>query len=143
MAKESQAEKDAISEDMAAEALASSSQNQEEEWEDVKVGLGRGWDFDKDGDLIGVYLGVNEVPIKEENRRPDDDRESATAHSFGLLDGSGEIVFVWGSYELDLAMAEIGVDDKVKIHPLGVEQFKSETGPRQVKRYRVQRAIAK
>lgn len=138
---ETQADADAISEDMAAEALATSPQD--EEWEDVKVGLGRGWDFDKDGDLVGIYLGVNEVPIKEENRRGDDDRESAKAHSFGLQDGSGEIVFVWGSYELDLAMEEIGVDDKVKIHPLGVEQFNSDTGPRQVKRYRVQRAIAK
>lgn len=141
MAKETQAEKDAIPTDMASEALASSTQD--EEWEDVKVGLGRGWDFEKDGDLVGLYLGLSEVPIKEENRKGDDDRESATAHSFGLLDGSGEIVFVWGSYELDLAMTEIGVDDKVKIHSLGVEQFKSDDGPRQVKRYRVQRAIAK
>lgn len=113
----------------------------EEEWEDVKVGLGRQHDFDKDGDLIGIYLGVNEVPIKPENRRGDDDRETAKAHSFGLLDDSGEIVFVWGSYELDLALTEIGMDDKVKIHALGYEQFDSDSGPRQVKRYRVQKAV--
>jgi hypothetical protein len=132
---------DAIPTDMADEALASTTEN--EEWEDVQVGLGRGWDFDKDGDLVGLYLGVNEVPIKEENRRGDDDRETAKAHSFGLLDNSGEIVFVWGSYEMDLAMSEIGVDDKVKIHLLGVEQFSSDSGPRQVKRYRVQKAVKK
>lgn len=137
MAKDT-ADADAISEDMASEALATPTTD--EEWEDIQVGLGRGWDFDKDGDLTGLYLGVNEVPIKEENRRGDDDRETATAHSFGLVDGSGEIVFVWGSYEMDLAMTEVGVDDKVRIHLIGVDQFTSDSGPRQVKRYRVQKA---
>lgn len=137
MAKDT-ADADAISEDMASEALATPTTD--EEWEDIQVGLGRGWDFDKDGDLTGLYLGVNEVPIKEENRRGDDDRETAKAHSFGLVDGSGEIVFVWGSYEMDLAMTEVGVDDKVRVHLIGVEQFSSDSGPRQVKRYRVQKA---
>lgn len=138
---EEQANEDAISTDMAAEALAQNS-SADEEWEDVRVGLGRGWDFDRDGDLIGLYLGVNEVEIDESKRQGDDDRTHAKAHSFGLPE-SGEIVFVWGSYELDEAMTEIGVDDKVKISFIGRENFNSDDGPRQVKRYRVQRAVAR
>lgn len=129
---------DAIDPDVAAETMAGT----EDEWEDVRVGLGRGWDFAKDGELMGLYLGPNEVQLKEPIIQDDGtERHTAVAHQFGLTDGSGEIVFVWTSYELDQALTEVGTNDKVKVMELPRESFTTSDGkPRQVRRYRVQRA---
>lgn len=138
-----QANEDAIPEDVAAEATAGT----DEEWEDIKTGLGRSWDLEgKDGPLQGLYLGINEVELTEDKWQKNDDgtiRKTAKAHSFGLQDGSGEIVFVWGSYQLDEALTEVGINDKVKLSFLGRESFSSDSGPRQIKRYRVQKAVKK
>lgn len=134
------ADEDAMTQEMADEAMAGV--NTEDEWEEVRVGLGRQWDFDKEGDLTALYVGIGEVALAED-KRGDDGRDKANYHSFGLLDGSGEIVFIWGSYELDNAMTEVGVNDKVRISSLGRESFSSDSGPRQVKRYRVQKAVKK
>lgn len=129
---------DGIDPEVAAAAMAGSGK---EEWEDVRVGLGRGWDFVKDGELMGLYLGPNEVELKEGIKQDDGTiRNTATAHQFGLADGSGEIVFLWSSYELDNALTEIGTNEKVKIMELERESFTSDSGPRQVRRFRVQRA---
>lgn len=127
---------DAIDPAVADEAMAGS-----EEWEDVRVGLGRGWDFSKDGELTALYVGPMEVELKEPQKQDDGTlRNSAKAHQFGLVDGSGEIVFLWGSYELDNALTEVGTNDKVKVMELPRESFTSDSGPRQVRRFRVQRA---
>lgn len=133
------AEDDAIAEDVAAEALAGG----EEQWEEVRVGLGRSWDFAKDGELTGLYLGPNEVELKEPIKQDDGTlRKTAKAHQFGLQDGSGEIVFVWATYELDNALTEVGTNDKVKMMELPRESFTDSKGkPRQVRRFRVQRAV--
>jgi hypothetical protein len=122
---------DAMPEEMAEQAMTETT----EEWEDVRVGLGREWDFDKDGKfLVAVYQGPTEVDL------PDDpERDKATAHQFLLLDETGEIVFLWGSHELNSKMDEIGHSEKVRISFLGRDSFTSDTGPRQVKRYKVQR----
>jgi hypothetical protein len=116
---------------------ATPTQTSEEEWEDVNPGLGRAWDFDKYGDLVGIYIGVQHVEIDPQKN---EGRTEAKAHQVGLLDNSAEIVFVWGSHELDNAFTDIGGGDKVKVSFLGRDTFNSDNGPRQVKRYRVQRA---
>lgn len=137
-----QADKDAIPQDV---ADAANADNTSEEWEEIRVGIGREWDFDKDGALTGIYRGPNDVDLPSyDDSKPESEknRKSALAQSFGLTD-TGEIVFVWGSYELNEALTEVGVDDKVMIDFLGRESFTSEDGPRQVKRYSVKRAVRK
>lgn len=126
---------DAIPQEMADSAMS----NQDEEWEEVRAGIGRGWDFSKDGkSLTGLYMGTQSVELPN-----DPDRETANAHQFGLLDGSGEIVFLWESHELNGALEEVGLNEKIRVTFLGYEPFTSKDGPRQVKRYRVQRAVRK
>lgn len=128
---------DAIDPEVAAAAVAGA----EDEWEDVRVGLGRGWDFGKDGELTALYIGPMEVELKEPIKQDDGtERNTAKAHQFGLIDGSGEIVFLWDSYELGNALTEVGTNDKVKVMELPRESFTSDSGPRQVRRFRVQRA---
>lgn len=132
------AKDDAIDPKVAAETMAGTGSD---EWEDIRVGLGRGWDFAKDGELIGIYLGPNEVDLKEPIKQDDGTlRHTAKAHQFGLLDDSGEIVFLWDSYELGNALTEVGANDKVKVMELPRESFTSDSGPRQVRRFRVQKA---
>lgn len=132
-------EDDAMPQDMADEALAST----DEEWEEVRVGLGRGWDLEKDGPLEGIYINIQDVDIPKEKQQTGPDgklREQAKAFQFALTDGSSETVFVWESHELTAALDEIGIGEKVRITFLGRENFSSDGEPRQVKRYRVQRA---
>lgn len=133
---------DAISEEVAQEAMSNSST---EEWEDVRTGLGRGWDLEgKDGPLEGVYIDVQDVDIPKEKQQTGPDgkpRETAKAFQFSLTDGSSETVFLWESHELAAALDEVGIGEKVRITFLGRENFNDGEGkPRQVKRYRVQRA---
>lgn len=131
---------DAMTEEMADEAMKPTN----EEWEDVRVGLGRGWDLEKDGPLEGVYLDVQDVDIPKEKQQTGPDgklRETAKAFQFALTDGSSETVFLWESHELTAALDEIGIGEKVRITYLGRENFTDGKGePRQVKRYRVQKA---
>jgi hypothetical protein len=109
-------------------------------WETVQVGLGREWDFDRDGALVGNFLGTAIVDT--------DKVESghATAYRFAAA-GSGEEVFVWGSSEIVNAFSRlipdtetpiIAIGDKVKVEYLGRDQFTGPKGPQQIKRYRVQ-----
>jgi len=49
-------------------------------------------------------------------------------------------LFVWDSYELREALAQVRTGQKVRISFLGREQFTGSKGPQQVKRYKVQRA---
>lgn len=133
---------DAMPQDMADEAM----QGTEEEWETVKVGIGREWDFDKDGKfLVGIYQGPQDIEIAPEKQQKNDDgtmRTSAKAHIFATVP-DGEQVFLWGSHELDGGMDEIGHSEKVRISFLGRESFTSDAGPRQVKRYKVEKAAKK
>jgi len=125
---------DAMPQEMADAAMADS----EEEWEEVRVGLGKEWEFTNDKPLVGIYLALERVELPN-----DPERDDATVHQFLLTDESGEIVFLWGSHNLDAALTEIGAGDKVRITYLGRESFTSEDGPRQIKRYRVQKAVSK
>lgn len=132
---------DAMTQEMADKAMADAAAN--EEWETVSVGLGTEWDFEKSGPLVGFYKGTQDVELSEEKQKQaaaqGNPRKTATAHQF-TKGNDGEEVFVWGSHELDKAMEEIGVDEKVRITFLGIEQFKADDGPRQVKRYKVERS---
>jgi len=108
----------------------------DEEWEDIRLGLGDEWDFEALGPLTGNFLGSTTQMV--------DDREQ-TVYQFAPMDEPERVVFVWGSNQLDLAFAAdpngnplIHVGDKVRIIFLGRQQFTSDEGPRQVKRYRVQ-----
>ena len=134
-----QADEDAMPEEMASEAMTDN-----EEWETVSTGIGRNWDFDKDGPLVGVYMGVQSVDIPKDKQQTGPDgklRETANAHQFALVDGSSEIVFLWESHELNSAFSEVGEGEKLRVQFLGFEQFKGKDDkPRQVKRYQVQRA---
>lgn len=114
--------------------------DESDEWETVQVGLGREWDFDRDGSLIGNFLGTAVVETDKV------ESGEATAYLFSAH-GDGEDVFVWGSAEIVKAFARtipgtddplIATGDKVKISFLGRESFTGAKGPQQIKRYRVQ-----
>lgn len=136
--KKDEVQDDGISQDVADEALASGS---ETEWETVKVGLGTEWKFEsKDSPpLIGLYVGTQDVEIDPEKN---EGRTSARAHQFTTA-ADGDMVFIWGSSEIDSAMEEIGLNEKVRVSYLGRDSFTSDDGPRQIKRYKVERAVTR
>lgn len=112
-----------------------------EEWEDVKVGLGKEWDFgsgvgEDSRPLVAFYIDTADVTLEN-----DPDRDTARAQLFALAD-TGEQVFLWDSYELSTALEQVNTGDKVRITFLGRDSFTGQDGPRQVKRYKVQRARA-
>lgn len=108
------------------------------EWETLQAGLGREWDFDRDGMLVGNFLGTATVETRKV------DSGEATAYLFSV---GGEDVFVWGSSEIvnvfdrkapDSDDPIIAVGDRVAIEFLGRDQFTGDDGkPRQIKRYKV------
>lgn len=114
------------------------------EWETLELGLGEQWDFDHDGPLTGHFLGTTQRNI--EDKETHEIRET-NVHQFAPLDAPDDIVFVWGSAQLDAAFASdfVRQGDIVRVHFLGVDQYTDkETGkPRVVKRFRIQLAKRK
>lgn len=108
--------------------------NAEPEWETLRTGLGKEWDFEKNGPLVGTWVGIETMPIEK-----DPDRTEANAYIFA--DPNGEQVFLWESHELSTALTQAGVGDKLRISFLGRDSFTGDDGPRQIKRYKVERAI--
>jgi hypothetical protein len=107
-----------------------------DEWEDVSTGLGSEHDFEKAGPLVAIYAGEQDVDLKEAR---EDGKTTAKAFIFADPE-TGEQLFVWDSYELREALAQVRTGQKVRISFLGREQFTGSKGPQQVKRYKVQRA---
>lgn len=107
-----------------------------EEWEEIRTGLGTEWDF-VNGPLVGNYVGTTTQDI--EDKRTQETRV-VNVYQFAPEDDPSSLVFVWGSSELDAAMADdrIRIGDRMRIIFLGIEQFAGDDGPRQIKRYRVQ-----
>jgi hypothetical protein len=106
------------------------------QWQQLRPGLGREWNFDADGPLVGHWVGEETVPL---DPTPQDPRTEAIALTFAVQ-GTGEDVFVWQSYELSKALEQAGVGDLLRITMLGRDSFTTSDGPRTVKRYRVERA---
>lgn len=109
------------------------------EWTTISTGIGEEWDFERDGPMIGFFLGSTSVETRKT------ESGVATAYQFAPVGQPDEIVFVWESSELARAFASdmVRTGDKVRIRFLGREQFTGEDGkPRQVKRYRVDVASA-
>lgn len=109
-------------------------------WETIQTGLGTEHDFDRDGALIGHYVGSQTMDVRDWNSDDPAATREATAYQFAPEDAPDDIIFVWNSSEIDKAMAQVALGDLVRIVFLGVEQFTGDKGPQQVKRYRVQRA---
>lgn len=107
-----------------------------EEWETLRTGLGREWKFENDAPLIGTWVGVETVPLTEPR---EDGATEATAYIFA--DNNGEQIFLWTSSELETAMTQAGIGDKLRISSLGIESFTGKDGPRQIKRFKVERAV--
>lgn len=111
-----------------------------EEWEDIQVGLGEEWDVESDGPITGLFMGMETLDVPDANNPG----EIRATNAYRIeVQGSDETPnrFVWGSYNLDLAMQEIQVGDKVRISFVGRNSFKGKDGrPQTVKTYRVQRA---
>lgn len=108
------------------------------EWEDIKVGLGEEWDTQTDGPITGVFMGMETLEVPDTNH-PGSMRETA-AYRIEIATDPMPNRFVWGSYNLDLAMKEIQVGDLVRITYIGENKFKGKDGqPQTVKTYRVQR----
>lgn len=108
-----------------------------DEWETIPTGgLGDEWDFDRDGVLIGNYLGSREVETEKI------ESGKATAHLFAPVTDPDRIVFVWESAEIATAFSGdlIRVGDKVRVTFLGIRQFTGKKGPQQIKQYKVEAA---
>jgi hypothetical protein len=110
--------------------MAKDVETPEEEWEEISTGIGEQWDFDKNGDLIGTFLGAENIELKEPRA---DGKTTALAWRFAT--DSDELVFIWDSYQLGLAMTEAGSGDRVKIHFDGYREF--DNGSRRIKQYKV------
>lgn len=105
-----------------------------DDWEEQQIGFGEEWDFEKNGDLIGTFIGNKEIDLPERSQR--DGRTTAKIWEY-MLDDTGEIVFLWDSHQLAEAMTKPGTGDKVKIKFEGYRKFDGSDGPRQVKQYRL------
>lgn len=112
---------------------------EQDEWDEIRIGLGEEWDFDQDGPLTGHFLGSTTQEI--EDKRTGEMRV-VNVHQFAPVGDPDAVVFLWGSSQLDAAMASdlVRQGDKMRITFLGIDQFTSDDGPRQIKRYRVQAA---
>jgi hypothetical protein len=114
-----------------------------DEWETIPTGsLGNEWDFDRDGALIGNYLGSRTVETAKL------ESGEATAHLFAPIGDPESVVFLWESADLAGAFRVDGdgtslirVGDKVRVTFLGERAFTAANGqPRRIKQYRVEAA---
>ena len=107
------------------------------EWEDIKVGLGEEWDVEVDGPITGTFMGMETIDVPDSNN-PGAMR-ATNAYRIEVAEDEQPNRFVWGSYNLDLAMQAIEVGDQVRITFVGRNTFKGDKGPQTVKTFRVQR----
>ena len=106
-------------------------------WTDVNVGLGDEHDAEKDGPLVGHYIGSTTKELTGD----DGEVRLQSVHQFSPQAEPDRIVFLWGGYQLDAAMAEIEQGTLTRITFTGRRQFSGNDGrPRQVKQFRVQTA---
>lgn len=109
----------------------------EEQWEDIKVGLGEEWDLEHEGTITGVFQGMETLDVED---RQNGGMRETNAYRIETEEGTkGPNRFIWGSYNLDLAMKEIQVGDTVRVSFVGRNTFTGDKGPQTVKTYRVQR----
>ena len=117
----------------------------DEDWETATADIGTEWNFEKDGDLIGTWVGKETIDLPEHsqrvNERTGEIRDKAEIYQFRL--DNGEEVFIWASHQIDAAMAKPGLYDRVKIHFKGYKSFTGKQGPQQVKEYEVKFKSAK
>lgn len=114
----------------------------DEGWEDIKVGLGEEWDTEYLGPITGVFMGMETIDVPDSNSPDPDAVRSTNAYRIEVAGDEQPNRFVWGSYNLDLAMKEIEVGDQVRISFVGRNTFKGDKGPQTVKTYRVQKKSA-
>jgi hypothetical protein len=108
----------------------------DEGWEKAEAGIGEEWDFDKNGDLVGVFVKTRHIDLPERSQRPGPDGElRKTAQIWEFMLPEGEIVFIWDSHQLAELMTAPGMGDQVKIRFKGYKKFDGSDGPRQVKEY--------
>lgn len=109
----------------------------DEQWDTISTGIGEEHPIEE-RPLIGNYLGSTTKELK------DDEAESGireqAVHQFVPKDAPDEVVFLWGSYELDAAMSKVTQGTLCRVTFTGYGQFKSESGPRQIKHFKVQTA---
>lgn len=105
---------------------------QDDEWERVQSGLGEQWDFEKQGDLVGTWVGAEIIELKEPGL---DGKTEATAYMFQVEDGSQ--VFLWQSYALTNALEKVGVGERLKIAYKGQRDFTGEKGAQRVNVFEV------
>lgn len=127
----------------ATDAPAEAPQTTDDEWEQISTGIGREWDFDKDGPLVANWVSVETVDLKPPFQKDPDGNDRTKALAYVFADTNGEQVFLWESHELSQALTQAGVGDKLRISFLGRESFTGDDGPRQVKRYKVERAVTR
>jgi hypothetical protein len=109
-----------------------------EEWEDIKIGLGDEWDLEIDGALTGVLIGMDTIEVEDKQNGGTRD---TNAYQFETDNADNPLRFIWGSYNIDLAMKEVNAGDKIRISFTGRRTFTGDRGPQTVKSYRVQRAV--
>lgn len=108
----------------------------DEEWETISTGIGEEIPLAEGQSFVGNYLGTTSKELK------DPDTESGvrdqSVHQFAPLNDPNEVLFLWGSYELDAGLSKVQQGSKVKVTFTGYGRFNSDAGPRQIKHYKVQ-----
>lgn len=113
-------------------------ESQEIVWDRINTGLGKEWDFERNGNLVGRYLGAATVET-DDPQNPGEKRES-NAYQFEMLTASDDtIYFVWGSADIDKAFEDPRAiaGAILQVAFLGRESFTGANGPQQIKRYAV------
>lgn len=110
----------------------------DDEWETISTGLGQEYDVENLGPLVGNFTGTTHKELDDPTSNTG--KRDQLVYQFSPIDDPTNTVFLWGSYELDTAFADIPLGTKVRISFAGRSQFKSKEGPRQIKHYKVQKA---
>lgn len=96
------------------------------EWEEVRTGMGTSIDIPEGESIVGVYVGPSSMELNDRMQ---------SVYRIAVQDGP-EDGFLWGSWELDKAFAEIEPGTLVRVMYVG----RRDIGPgrQPMRHYRVQ-----
>lgn len=117
---------------------AQSAELNPDEWDEIRIGIGEEYELKPDETFIGNYLGSVEQDITDKKTK---ELRKTKAHQFAPIENPQEVVFLWGSANLDRALESdlIAIGDTLAVTYLGKDDFNDKTTgePRVAKRYRV------
>lgn len=103
-----------------------------EEWETIQEPFPDTWDFEENAIMVGKLLAVR----TQEMDGFDGEKRDAKLYDFETEAGKFS---VWGSYQIDVSIDDSMIGNTFRIDYLGTRAFTGDTGPQNVKDFRVAR----